>query len=143
MAKLLTSAAALLACALLVSAEEQLRPVVPPPAAQLYQIDLVPSGKLVSQDAPVLKGTNYVFHQYPTGTLISVRKSTVKQVGKMTPAAIAAAIPTTARTVGNVAMQGPRQGGSAGMRSNMGMGRARDAVSAANAGSDRRTASPE
>jgi len=139
MAKLLTSAAALLACALLVSAEEQLRPVVPPPAAQLYQIDLVPSGKLVSQDAPVLKGTNYVFHQYPTGTLISVRKSTVKQIAKMSPTAVAAASPTATKRIGNLAMQGPRVDGTQGGGGPQNMGRARAAASAANAGTTART----
>ena len=143
MVKRLFAAGILIACAFSLGAQQKLQPVAPKPAPTLYQIDLVSSEKLISQDLPVLKGTVYLFHQYPTGTLLSVRKSTVKQFGKMTPAAIAAAIPTNARTVGNVAMQGPRQGASGGMRSNMGMGRARDAVSAANAGTDSRTASPE
>ena len=144
MAKLLTSAAALLACAFLVSAEEQLRPVAPAPAAQFYQIDLLPSGNLISQDEPVLKGTNYLFHQHPTGTLISVRKSTVKQIAKMSPAAVAAASPSATKRIGNLAMQGPRvdgtRGASGGPRN---MGRARAAVSAANAGTTSRTTSPD
>jgi hypothetical protein len=144
MTKLLTSVAALLACAFLVSAEEKLQPVVPAPAAQLYQIDLLPSGNLISQDPPVLKGTNYLFHQYPTGTLISVRKSTVKQIAKMSPAAVAAANPTATKRIGNLAMQGPRvdgtQGTSGGPRN---MGRARAAAAAANAGTTSRTTSPD
>ena len=94
----------LIACAFSLGAQQRLEPVAPKPSPTLYQIDLVSSEKLLSLDLPVLKGTVYLFHQYPTGTLISVRKSTVKQVGKMSPAAIAAAIPTTARTVANVAM---------------------------------------
>ena len=143
MVKRLFAAGILIACAFSLGAQQKLQPVAPKPAPTLYQIDLVSSEKLISLDLPVLKGAVYLFHQYPTGTLLSVRKSTVKQFGKMTPTAVAATIPTTARTVGNVAMQGPRQGASAGMRSNMGMGRARDAVSAANAGTDRRTSSPE
>ncbi|PYQ67026.1 MAG: hypothetical protein DMF54_06035, partial [Acidobacteria bacterium] len=69
MFKRLAVAAALLVFAFVLGAEET-SPV-------LYQIDLVPSGKLISRDLPVLKGTNYLLHQYPTGTLLSVRKSTV------------------------------------------------------------------
>jgi hypothetical protein len=145
MAKLLTSVAALLACAFLVLAEEKLQPVVPAPAAQLYQIDLVPSGNLISQDPPILKGTSYLFHQYPTGTLISVRKSTVKQIAKMSPAAVAAANPTATKRIGNLAMQGPRVDGTQGAAGGgpRNMGRARAAVSAANAGTTSRTTSPE
>ena len=143
MAKLLTSVAALLACAFVVSAEEKLQPVVPAPAAQLYQIDLVPTGKLVSQDLPVLKGTSYLFHQYPTGTLISVRKSTVKQIAKMSPTAVAAASPTATKRIGNLAMQGPRVDGTQGSGGPQNMGRARAAVAAANAGTNSRTTSPE
>ncbi len=143
MAKRLFAAGALIACAFALGAEQKLQPVVAAPAPPLYQIELVSSEKLISRDLPVLKGTVYLFHQYPTGTLSSVRKSTVKQVGRMSPAAVAATVPTTARTIGSLAMEGPRSGAAAGMRSNMGMGRARDAASAANAGTTGRTASPE
>ena len=141
MPKRLAAAAILLVSALALGAEERLRPVAPAPAAQLYQIDLVPSGKLVSQDLPALKGASYLFHQYPTGTLISVRKSTVKQISKLSPTAVAAASPTATKRIGNLAMQGPRSGASGGAPSNM--GRAREAVEAANAGTAGRTAGPD
>jgi hypothetical protein len=131
---LLVGASALLA-------EGPLRPIAPPPAAQLYELELLPSGKLVSQDLPVLKGSAYLFHQYPSGTLISVRKSTVKQISKMTATAVAAASPTATRRIGNLAMQGPRSDGTGGRPQNM--GRARAAVEAANAGSTARTSYPE
>ena len=145
MAKLLTSVAALLACAFLVSAEQQLRPVASAPAVQLYQIDLIPPGKLISQDLPVLKGTNYLFHQYPTGTLISVRKSTVQQIVKMSQIAVEAANPTAIKRIGNLAMQGPRVDGTGGGGGGgpQNMGRARAAVAAANAGTTVRTTSPD
>jgi len=65
----------------------------------LYQIDLVEhkgdTGKIISRDLPTLKGTIYVFHTYPTGTLTSVRKSTVKKITKLSPTAAAAASPTS------------------------------------------------
>ena len=102
-----------------------------------YQIDLVPSGKLYSRELPVLKGTRYLFHQFPSGTLISVRQSAVKQITKMTPKAAAFVSPKTRLArIGDLAFQGPRNGAS-GAPNNM--GRARDAVAAANAGTAART----
>jgi hypothetical protein len=103
----------------------------------LYQIDLVPSGKLISRDLPALKGTTYLFHQYPTGTLISVRKSSVKQITRMSPAAAAAVNPTRTVPIRDLAFQGPRT--SPGGRTTN-IDRARSAAAAANAGTARRTA---
>ncbi len=118
--------AALLVCAFAVGAEEV-----------LYQIDLVPSGKAISRDLPKLKGSAYLFHEFPTGTLVSVRKSTVKQITRMSPAAAAAVNPKNQLTrIRDLPMQGPKA--SAGGRPSN-MGRARDAVSAANAATAGRT----
>ena len=131
MSKRFLVAVSLLACAFALSAEEA-----------LYQIELIPSGKLVSRDLPVLKGTNYLFHQYPTGTLISIRKSTVKQIGKMSIAEKVAANPTRIVPIRDLPFQGPKQNlGRGGVYTNI--NRARDAVSAANAGTAGRTASPD
>ena len=91
----------------------------------------------------MLKGSTYLFHQYPSGTLISVRKSEVKQIGKMTPTAVAAASPTATKRIGNLAMQGPRSDGTGGSGRPQNMGRARAAVEAANAGTAGRTSYPE
>jgi hypothetical protein len=107
----------------------------------LYQIDLIPSGKAISKDLPTLKGGSYLYHQFPAGTLISVKKSTVKKISKMTPEAIAQVDPKQKLTsIRDLPMQGPKQS-LGGRPSNM--GRARDAVSAANAGTAGRTASPD
>lgn len=107
----------------------------------LYQIDLLPSGKAISKDLPTLKGGSYLYHQFPTGTLISVKKSTVKKISRMAPEAIAEIDPKKQLTsIRDLPMQGPKQ--SLGGRPNN-MGRARDAVSAANAGTAGRTASPD
>jgi len=71
-----------------------------------YQIDLAPSGKLMSKDAPVLRGNTYLFHSYPDGTLMSLRRSDVKGVAKVAPdAALAKANPGVI-AIGNLAMQG-------------------------------------
>ena len=139
MFKRLAVAAALLACAFALRAEET--------APVLYQIDLVPSGKLISRDLPVLKGTSYLLHQYPTGTLLSVRKSTVKQIVKMTAAAAAAINPTSAKRIRNLAFQGPRDAAVAGTSAVAGrysvIDHARSAAGAANEGMANRTASPD
>lgn len=140
MSKRIPAAAALLVCAFSVGAEE-----APVPVLVLYQIDLIPSGKMIAKDLPTLKGTNYLLRQYPTGTLVSVRKSTVKQITKMSPEAAAAANPLNKVTrIRDLPMQGPKQalGGSSGGRGPSNMGRARAAVSAANSGTAGRTSSP-
>jgi len=53
--------------------------------ATYYQIDLAPTGKMLSKDQPVLKGSTYLFHSYPNGTLMSLRRSQIKQVSQVTP----------------------------------------------------------
>jgi hypothetical protein len=103
----------------------------------LYQIDLVPSGKLISRDLPTLKGATYLFHQYPTGTLISVRKATVKQITKMSPTAAAAASPTRIVPIGDLAMQGPKSSTGGGRYSII--DHARSTAGAANRGTAGRT----
>jgi hypothetical protein len=72
-----------------------------------YRIDLVPTGTMLSKDVPVFKGGAYVFHSYPAGTLMSMRRSEVKLVTPVTPEAAPAADPTgRVVQIGNLAMQG-------------------------------------
>lgn len=74
-----------------------------------YQIDLVPSGTMISTDLPVTKGTMVVFHKYPGGTLVSMRRSELKTVTKVSAAAVQAANTNPSDAViriGNLAMQG-------------------------------------
>jgi hypothetical protein len=73
------------------------------PAAS-YQIDLAPTGRMLSSDKPVLRGSTYVFHSYPSGTLMSLRRSQVRQVQQV---AIDTSDPSyKAVQIGNLAMQG-------------------------------------
>lgn len=131
MPKRLAVAAVLLISAFALGAEEA-----------LYQIDLVPSGKLISRDLPTLKGTTYLFHQFPSGTLVSVRKSTVKQITRMSATAASSVNPKTRIVpIGDLAMQGPRTGSSGGRYSII--DHARSTAGAANAGTAGRTASPD
>jgi hypothetical protein len=113
----------------------------------LYQIDLIPSGKIISRDMPQLKGASYLYHAFPAGTLVSVKKSSVKQVSKMSPQAAAAVNPRTALTrIDDLPMQGPKQAlpgsGSGGAPGWSRMDRARAAVAAANGGTAGRTGGP-
>ena len=79
-----------------------------------YQIDLVPSGRVISQDAPVAKGTTIVFHRYPDGMLMSMRRSDVKALGRITPQAAVATLPQEKVVqIGNLAFQGTAQAGPA------------------------------
>ncbi len=72
--------------------------------AATYQIDLAPSGRMLAIDQPVLKGGSYQFHSYPSGTLVSMRRSQVKYVSRITPEALEATYAAVA--IGNLAMQG-------------------------------------
>jgi len=75
-----------------------------PPAA-VYQIDLAPTGKMISVDVPLIKGNTYLFHAYPSGTLQSLRKADVVRVTKVAPATAAPPADTLVQ-IGNLAMQG-------------------------------------
>ena len=123
-------AAVVLVCASRLTAEEV-----------LWRIDLLPSGKAISKSEPTLKGGSYLYHQFPTGTLISVKKSTVKKISRMTPEAIANVDPKKqVQQIRDLPMQGPKQA-TGGRTTNI--GRARAAVSAANSGTTSRTTSPD
>jgi len=92
----LISAAILVACAFALRAEET-----------YYQVDLIPSGKLIARDAPVARGTIVLFHKYPDGTLISMRRSEVRQITRISAQAAAATNPAQRLVpIGNLAMQG-------------------------------------
>lgn len=71
-----------------------------------YQIDLGPSGKVLSKDIPVLKGGAYLFHSYPSGTLMSLRGSQVKGITKITPDPALTNTTGVVIAIGNLAMQG-------------------------------------
>jgi hypothetical protein len=53
-------------------------------AFAVYQIDLVPTGRMISKEAPTLKGTTYTFRTWRDNTLISMRQADVKKVTQLT-----------------------------------------------------------
>ena len=53
-------------------------------AFAVYQIDLVPTGRMIAKEAPTLKGTTYTFRTWRDHTLISMRQADVKKVTKLT-----------------------------------------------------------
>ncbi len=50
----------------------------------VYQIDLVPTGRMIARENPTLKGTTYVFKTWRDGTLISMRQTDVRKITKVT-----------------------------------------------------------
>jgi hypothetical protein len=96
------AAATLLGSAVVLRAEQK-----------FYQITLIPSGTIIATDLPVTKGQQVVFHGYPSGTLMSMPRSSVKSVSQV-PAASAQASNLAEQVIpiGNLAMQGgSSQGG--------------------------------
>ena len=79
-----------------------------PPAAEpeYFRLDLSPSGSQVAIGQPVVKGGMLVFHAYPDGKLMSLRRSDVKGSTKITAKEAAAPSATTPKPIANLAMQG-------------------------------------
>ena len=50
----------------------------------VYQIDLVPSGRMLTSEQPKLRTGTYVFHEFKNGTLMSLRQADVKKVTLLT-----------------------------------------------------------
>ena len=46
----------------------------------LWEVNLIPSGTMTSKDSPVLKNGAYTFHDYQSGSLLSVRESQVHSI---------------------------------------------------------------
>jgi hypothetical protein len=77
-----------------------------PPAPAYYRIELAPSGSYVAIGTPVTKATGIVFHAYPDGKLMSLRKSDVKKVSAITAQEAAGPANKDLVSIGNLAMQG-------------------------------------
>jgi hypothetical protein len=50
----------------------------------VYQVDLVPSGRIIAADEPALKGKTYTVKKWLGGELMSIRQSDVAKVTKLT-----------------------------------------------------------
>lgn len=50
----------------------------------VYQVDLLPSGRMIAADEPVLKGKTYSFHKWVGGNLMSLRQTDVAKITKLT-----------------------------------------------------------
>lgn len=93
--RIFIAAAALAFCAAAAGAEDA-----------FYRIALVPSGNLVARDAPVVRGAMIVFHSVRDGNLVSVRRSDVRSVTRISPQDAVPPNPQRAIAIGNLAMQG-------------------------------------
>ena len=54
--------------------------VAAPPPASIYRIETGGSGLLFSMDRPVQSGELILFHQYPGGALMSVRRADIRRI---------------------------------------------------------------
>jgi hypothetical protein len=74
----------------------------------VYQLDLVPSGRILAREQPTLKGKSYVFHTWKEGKLMTLRQADVKQVVYLhgLPAFKAQQEEKGARLIGNLPMEG-------------------------------------
>ena len=99
--------AVLLACAFALRAEDK-----------FYQVNLAPSGSVISKGLPVTRGQMVVFKEYPSGTLVSFPRANVKSVTGIAPnSAHATNIAEQVIPIGNLAMQGgASQGGPTNAR---------------------------
>ena len=79
-----------------------------PPAAEpaYFRLDLSPSGTQVAIGEPVIKGGMLLFHAYPDGKLMSLRRSDVKGTARITAKEAAAPAATNPKPIANLAMQG-------------------------------------
>ncbi|HEY6931045.1 MAG TPA: hypothetical protein VJA66_15330 [Thermoanaerobaculia bacterium] len=49
----------------------------------IYQLVVVPDHKMYARDEPKLKGTNYLFHTWKEGTLVSLKQTDVQKVSRV------------------------------------------------------------
>jgi hypothetical protein len=79
----------------------------PPAAEPVYvRLDLSPSGSQVAIGEPVIKGGMLVFHAYPDGKLMSLRRTDVKGSTRITAKDAAGPAATNPKPIANLAMQG-------------------------------------
>ncbi len=71
-----------------------------------FRLALAPSGSRVSIGEPVVKGGMVVFHAYPDGKLMSLRRADVRSYSRVTAKEAAGPPPETLKAIGNLAMQG-------------------------------------
>jgi hypothetical protein len=71
-----------------------------------YRVELAPSGSVVAIGAPVVRGTTVLFHGYPDGKLMSLRKADVRKISPITAQEAAAPAQKSTVAIGNLAMQG-------------------------------------
>jgi len=103
----LFAVAVLLACPLALRAQDK-----------FYQVNLVPSGSVIARDLPITKGTMVVFHQYPSGNLVSMPRTSLKSVFQISSEnAKTVNLAENVVPIGNLAMQGgASQAGATNMR---------------------------
>ena len=96
----------------------------PAPEPGYFRLDLSPSGSQVAIGQPVIKGGMVLFHAYPDGRLMSLRKTDIKATTPITAKEAAAPLATNPKPIANLAMQGGTATivGASGQRAGAGAG---------------------
>ena len=88
------------------------------PETAYSRIELAPSGSFIAIGALVTRGNTLLFHAYPDGKLMSLRKTDVRKVSPITAQEAATPAKKDLVSIGNLAMQGgsgaPPTGAGAG-----------------------------
>ena len=71
-----------------------------------YRIELIPSGSQVAIGELTARGSMIVFHAYPDGKLMSIRRSSVRTSTRITAKEAAGPPPASVTAIGPLAMQG-------------------------------------
>jgi len=96
----------IVAAAAFAAAPEKPAAAAPPAAPSYYRVELAPSGSYVAIGELVTRGNTVLFHAYPDGKLMSLRKTDVRKVSPITAAEAAAPAKKDLVSIGNLAMQG-------------------------------------
>jgi hypothetical protein len=76
------------------------------PETAYYRIELAPSGSYVAVGALVYKGNAVVFHAYPDGNVMSLRKTDIRKVSPITAQEAAAPAKKDLVSIRDLPMQG-------------------------------------
>ena len=92
------------------AAQAQSAGAATPALKEYYRIELAPSGSYIAIGALVTKGNAVVFHAYPDGNVMSLRKTDIRNVSPITAQEAAAPSKREAVAIRDLPMQGASGG---------------------------------
>ena len=88
------------------AASERPAAAAPQAAPAYYRVELAPSGSYVVIGELVTRGNTVLFHAYPDGKLMSLRRTDVRKISPITAQEATAPAKKDLVSIGNLAMQG-------------------------------------